>query len=118
MVNPLFALLIAFAVAGILAVIFWPEKGILAIYRKAKNSTSRVIIEDALKHLYDYEERNVRSTLRSISGHLSLSGNETTMLVSKLAAMGLIEHKDDAIQLTDRKSTRLNSSHVKSSYAV
>jgi DtxR family Mn-dependent transcriptional regulator len=100
MVNPLFALLISFAVAGIIAVVFWPEKGILAIYRKAKSSTSRVIIEDALKHLYDYEERNVRSTLRSIAGHLSLSGNETTMLVSKLGSMGLIEHKDEAIQLT------------------
>lgn len=100
MVNPLLALLIALSVIGIIAVLFWPGKGIYATYRRAKSNTSRVLIEDALKHLYDYEERNVRSTLRSIAGHLSVNGDITTRLVEKLESMGLVISDQDGIRLT------------------
>jgi len=100
MINPVLALLIAVSLAAIVAVLFWPAKGLFAIYRKAKSNTSRVIIEDALKHLYDYEERNVRSTLRSIAGHLNITGDDTTLLMAKLEAMGLIESNQEGIQLT------------------
>ncbi len=100
MINPLFALSIACAVIGILAVLFWPGIGIYATYKKAKRNTSRVLIEDALKHLYDYEERNVRSTLRSISGHLYTSSDDTIQIVGKLQSMGLVESTKNGIQLT------------------
>lgn len=100
MINPLFALLVALAVIVSLAVLFWPAKGIYATYRKAKSNTMRVLIEDALKHLYDYEERNVLPTLQSISGHLSLNGDNTTRLVEELQSMGLVESSDNGIQLT------------------
>jgi DtxR family Mn-dependent transcriptional regulator len=100
MISPLLALLIAFAIAGITAVLFWPAKGIYATYRNAKRNTSRVLVEDALKHLYDYEERNVHSTLRSIAGHLSISGDDAAILAEKLESMGLIESSREGIQLT------------------
>jgi len=100
MSSPLFALLIALAVMGILVVFFWPGRGIYATYKKAKRNTSRVLIEDALKHLYDYEERNVRPTLRSLAGHLLISGDDTTNLAGRLQSMGLIEMTQDGIKLT------------------
>jgi DtxR family Mn-dependent transcriptional regulator len=100
MIDPLLALLIAFALLGIFAVLFWPVKGILATYKKAKRSTSRVLIEDTLKHLYDYEERSVKPTLQSIAGHLFINGDGTTKLIEKLQSMGLVESNQDGIQLT------------------
>jgi len=100
MIDPLLALLIAFAFIAIFAVLFWPTKGIYATYKKAKRSTSRVLIEDALKHLYDYEERTVKPTLQSIAGHLSINADDTTRLVEKLQSMGLVESNQDEIQLT------------------
>jgi DtxR family Mn-dependent transcriptional regulator len=100
MSSPLLALVISFSLIGIMAVLFWPVKGIYATYRKAKRNTSRVLVEDALKHLYDYEERAVRSTLRSIAGHLSIDGDGTIKLVEKLESMGLVESSPDGIQLT------------------
>ncbi len=100
MISPLFALIIAFALVGILAVLFWPAKGIFATYRNAKRNTSRVLIEDALKHLYDYEERGVHSTLRSIAGHLSITGDDTIKLVERVESMGLIQSDKDGIELT------------------
>ena len=98
--DPLLALIIAFAFLGMIAVLFWPSKGIYATYKRAKRTTSRVLIEDALKHLYDYEERTVKPTLQSIAGHLSINGDDTTRLVQKLQSMGLVESRQDAIQLT------------------
>jgi len=100
MIDPLLALLIAFAFIAIFAVLFWPTKGIYATYKKAKRSTSRVLIEDTLKHLYDYEERTVKPTLQSIAGHLSINADDTTRLVEKLQSMGLVESNQDEIQLT------------------
>lgn len=100
MIDPLFALLVAIALTAVTMIIFWPEKGIYATYRNAKRNTSRVLIEDALKHVYDYEERNVRCTLRSIAGHLSISGDSATQLISKLQSMGLIESQHEGIKLT------------------
>ena len=100
MIDPLFALIVALAFSAIAVILFWPGKGIYATYKNAKRNTSRVLIEDALKHLYDYEERNVHCTLRSIAGHLSISGDDTTILLSKLQSMGLTESQQDGIKLT------------------
>jgi DtxR family Mn-dependent transcriptional regulator len=100
MIDPLLALLIGFAFTAILAVLLWPTNGIYATYKKAKRSTSKVVIEDALKHLYDYEERTVKPTLQSIAGHLSINGDDTIKLVGKLQSMGLVESNQDGIQLT------------------
>jgi DtxR family Mn-dependent transcriptional regulator len=98
-IDPLLALVIAFGIIGITSLLFWPGKGIYATYRKAKKNTSRVLIEDALKHLYDYEERNVHSTLNSIAGHLSISRDDTLELVERLQSMGLVESGQDGIML-------------------
>jgi DtxR family Mn-dependent transcriptional regulator len=100
MIDPLLALLIGFSVIAVFAVLFFPGKGIYATYKKVKRNTSRVLIEDALKHLYDYEERNVRCTLRSIAGHISISSDDATRLVEKLELMGLVESGKDGIHLT------------------
>ncbi|GAB4286078.1 MAG: hypothetical protein Kow0098_00820 [Ignavibacteriaceae bacterium] len=100
MTDPLIAILLGISVIAILAAIFWPERGIYATYQRMKNNNSRVLIEDALKHLYDYEERNINATLRSLAGHLSLSGDDTIKLVEKLRSMGLIESKKDSVFLT------------------
>ncbi len=100
MIDPLFALLVALALALVVVILFWPGKGIYATYKNAKRNTSRVLIEDTLKHLYDFEERNVRCTLLSISGHLSVSGDDTARLISKLQTMGLVESQEEGIKLT------------------
>lgn len=100
MIDPLFALLIAVSILIIASILFWPGRGIYFTYKKAGQNSAKVLIEDALKHLYDYEERNVRCTLRSIAGHLSLNGDDTIKLVDKLHSLGLIELKQEGISLT------------------
>lgn len=100
MIDPLLALLIGFTLMGIILILFWPKKGIYSTYKNAKRNKLRILIEDALKHLYDYEERNVSCTIQSISGYLFISSDDSTKLISKLQLMGLVESHQDGIKLT------------------
>ncbi|MFQ5604025.1 MAG: iron dependent repressor, metal binding and dimerization domain protein [bacterium] len=83
-----------------LALLFWPHWGLMANWRRSRHSTSRIMIEDALKHLYDLEYKNLPCTLQSISGILAISGDAAAKLLSRLEKLGLIKSKDDAFQLT------------------
>ncbi|MEW6701515.1 MAG: metal-dependent transcriptional regulator [Bacteroidota bacterium] len=65
-----------------------------------KKDKSRELIEDALKHLYDCEYKVIDCTLNSMSGNLSLSGDKTTEVISKLEAMNLISLRENKIILT------------------
>ena len=98
--NPLDALIIVLLFLAILGFLFWPESGAVAKWRRSKKYTKRVLIEDALKHLYDYESKDVTVTLQSIAGHLSISGDDTAELASKLEEMGLISSQSGSIELT------------------
>ena len=55
MVDPAKALLIAGAIAIVIALLFWPERGLFWRALRALRAGERVLIEDALKHLYDFQ---------------------------------------------------------------
>jgi DtxR family Mn-dependent transcriptional regulator len=98
--NPLEALIIALLILAVLGFFFWPERGALAEWKRSKRYTKRVLIEDALKHLYDYELKDVKVTLESIAGHLSISEDGATELVSKLEEMRLVSTQSGSIELS------------------
>lgn len=100
MIDPIYALIIFFAVLIILLVLFFPEKGIFTRWKKIKSQTSRVLIEDALKHLYDCEFKNVDCSLNSLTGNLSLKANHTAEVISNLESMGLVTSTGNKISLT------------------
>jgi DtxR family transcriptional regulator, Mn-dependent transcriptional regulator len=99
-VNPLQALLIAIAITGIATLFLYPRKGILAYIARSRQNTDRILIEDALKHIYDCEYRNIECTLNSIAGSLSIPGDRATRLVARLTMLGLVESLKKGIRLT------------------
>ncbi len=101
MVNPLITLLIAFSFLGIIFLIFRPNKGYFWLWRRAMQNTERVLIEDALKHLYDCEYKQLPCTLQSLSGGLSISAAQTIKLLTRLEAMDLVKSQGKTLQLTD-----------------
>ncbi len=101
MVDPLSALIIGIIVLCLVAFILWPRKGILARWVQSTKSTQRVRIEDALKHLYDCEYRKLVCTRQSVSGALSLSGDDAARLLSRLEDLGLLRSQGDGFVLTD-----------------
>ncbi len=100
MIDPILALTTAFVVAIILALVFWPEKGLYWQFKLGKHNTSRVMMEDTLKQLYDHEYRNKPSTLNSISGAMELNQDKTAKLLANLSELNLLVFSDSKFNLT------------------
>lgn len=94
------ALLAAGFVLLILAILFWPESGQFWRWRRGLRNTERILIEDALKHLYDREYKELICTLESISGVLSISGDQAAELMVRLGGLGLVRSESNGFKLT------------------
>jgi DtxR family Mn-dependent transcriptional regulator len=99
--NPGLALLIGVGVLLALALILWPKKGLFSLWRRSWLVTQRVLLEDALKFLFDCEYKNLLCGLNTIAGHLNISSDKATKLLDRLTSMGLISLDKDTIRLTD-----------------
>ncbi|GBD91373.1 iron-dependent repressor IdeR [bacterium BMS3Abin04] len=100
--NPVESLIIFSLIVASLTVIFLPRKGLLAKWKHTIRSTERVLIEDALKHLYDREYNQLGCTLQSIAGNLEINSDKATNLVERLEKLGLINSKDGKLSLTPK----------------
>lgn len=100
MIDPLVALLVfAGAVAGV-AVVLWPERGLWARWRDRSRRDHRVLLEDALKHLYASDEEGRPATVHSLAGALGLGGPRAAELIGRLQDLGLARSEAGAYRLT------------------
>lgn len=88
-------------ILAILIWIFWPKKGLFASLSKIKMNNQRVLLEDALKYLFDCEYNKHSCNMNSIAGNLNISDDKASQLIERLHSMGLINFKDQDILLTD-----------------
>ncbi len=103
--NPLEALLAGIAFVGILALIFWPDKGLYGRWQQSRRLTQRVLTEDALKHIHEDEMNGRIPTIASIAGSLHISQNDTAVLLTHMQAEGLLQIEGDSIELTTEGRT-------------
>ncbi len=101
MVDPGVALIVAVVVVGFVSAVAWPKHGIRAKWLRARRNTQQVQIEDALKHLYNCEYKNITCTLESISGAIELPAERAMLLVQRLEAMGLVQTSGEGLVLTE-----------------
>ncbi len=99
--EPGTALIIGIIIMLVLGIFFWPGQGLIAQLGKSKQNTRRILLEDALKYIFDCEYKNRSCGLDSIAGNLHISPDKATRIVQHLQSMGLIELKNDAFWLTD-----------------
>lgn len=100
MTDPFLTLLIGTGIILLAVISFFPEKGLIAKMKRSKQNTKRVLIEDALKHLYNCEYSGVSCTLNSVAGKLSISEDEAADLVAKLEDMGLLISHHESLQIS------------------
>jgi DtxR family Mn-dependent transcriptional regulator len=74
----------------LLIVIVYPKIRIFQKRKRIASSSERIYIEDALKHIYDCEDKNISSTFQSIAGSLNVSFDQSAKVVEKLESLGLI----------------------------
>jgi DtxR family Mn-dependent transcriptional regulator len=98
--DPLTTLLIGTALIVLFVFLFWPKIGLFTIRKKRKSISNRVLIEDALKHLYNSEYNNINCTLNSIAGSLSITADDSAELIASLETMGLVTSLEKGLELT------------------
>jgi len=100
MTDPLITLLIGSGIILLGVVTFFPQKGLVARMKRSKTFSKRVLIEDALKHLYNCEYNGIGCSLNSVAGKLAISEDEATELITKLENMGMLSTHLDTLQLS------------------
>ena len=98
--EPLMLLTIGTFVVIIFVLMFYPNKGIISVWKKSRYANKKVLIEDALKYLYNCEYNNINCTLNGIAGNLAISADDATDIISRLESMGLLSAKKDELSLT------------------
>ncbi|MBK7632554.1 MAG: metal-dependent transcriptional regulator [Ignavibacteriales bacterium] len=98
--EPLMLLTIGIILIIIFVLLFYPNKGIISVWKKSRSANKKVLIEDALKYLYNCEYNNISCTLNGIAGNLSISADDATDIISRLESMGLVSAKKNELSLT------------------
>ncbi len=100
MYSPQILLTLTFLVLALLALLFWPERGIYPRWRRNRRLTARVLMEDALKHIFTCEMDDRMPSLQSIAGALTVSQNEAADIVARLEKRDLIRTEQAVLTLT------------------
>lgn len=100
MYNSLIALIIATVLIAIVAVLFWPERGLYQRWRRHRRLTQRVLREDALKSIHHAERTGHRPSIQVVAGDLHISTNDAAELLTDMEKMGFITSSNGDFQLT------------------
>jgi DtxR family transcriptional regulator, Mn-dependent transcriptional regulator len=100
LIEPQIALGIAVALAAGLYLLFRPQRGVVARWRRSRLLSERIRREDALKHIHEFEMDGDHPTLQSLSGALQLPADQATSVLSGLEADELVVLKGTEFSLT------------------
>ena len=84
----------------LIAAIFIPRVGLLAIYKTYRAARERELVEDALKHLLDREQHGRQASPESLAGTLNLQRGRITRLIEDMETQGLLESRGTNLHLT------------------
>jgi DtxR family Mn-dependent transcriptional regulator len=100
MMDPVHALIMFGIVSAAAALLLTPKYGLYSRWKRARRGMKRVAVEDALKHIFDCEYKNITCTTESIAGALLISTDESADLLTRLSSMGLLVTDDNGVRLT------------------
>jgi DtxR family Mn-dependent transcriptional regulator len=98
--TPLVNLILCLLGMALLALLFWPRHGYVARSRRSRELARRVLLEDALKHVYNHGTTGRTPTLESIAGALEISTSRAVALITRMDEIGLARFVDGRIVLT------------------
>jgi DtxR family Mn-dependent transcriptional regulator len=100
MIDPGNALIAFGIIVFVLTVFFLPRYGLRSRWKRAQRGIKRVLIEDALKHIYDCEYKNIPCTTESIAGTLLIPTDASAILITRLSSMRLLTASANGVRLT------------------
>ncbi len=84
----------------LLAAVFVPRVGLLAVYKTYRTAQEREQVEDALKHLLDREQQGRHASPESLAGTLNLQRGEVMRLIENMETQNLLESRGSELCLT------------------
>lgn len=105
LVDPVTALAVFIGGVLILILVFWPQKGFVAMWQRSRLRGSQVLTEDALKHIFKAENEGRQATVTGVAGRLQISPDRTASLLSEIVEHGLVEVQGEKFGLTDAGRT-------------
>ncbi len=84
----------------LIAAIFTPRVGLLAIFKTYRAARERELVEDALKHLLDREQHGRQASPESLAGALNLQRGQVIRLIEDMETQGLLESRGANLHLT------------------
>ncbi len=88
------------AITLLLLWFFWPDRGLWARWKRRRHDTLRVLMEDALKVLYDCEYALLPCDISQLAGRLEISRDRVIQVLEILRDRALVDLEGDRIVLT------------------
>ena len=101
MENSTSSWLILAALVALVAAL-WPDVGLFAQMRRWREFRRRELFEDALKHIFSWEQRAQNATPESLAGGLGMSQSGVLRLITGMEAKGLIQSLAGGLRLTSK----------------
>lgn len=101
MISPGSALAVFGVLVVALAALLWPRVGVVARLRRMSLLTERVLLEDALKHVFTSDSIGRSCTLESLAGRLEISTSRAAELLRLLGESDLVRNGAEGPTLTD-----------------
>jgi DtxR family transcriptional regulator, Mn-dependent transcriptional regulator len=100
LVDPVLALAVFTALIAVAALLFWPRWGLVVRLQRMTRLSERVLLEDALKHVYTCQSVGRDCSLESLAGQLEVSTGRAASLLSLLAESRLVRNGESGPRLT------------------
>ena len=100
MIHPAVALAVAVLIGLVVAVIVWPRYGLYARWRRWTQLKQRILVEDALKHIYKQMSAGGDHSLASLAGVLQISRSRAAALLTEMEAEGVVTATTAGVALT------------------
>ncbi|MGQ1911131.1 metal-dependent transcriptional regulator [Marinifilum sp. RC60d5] len=101
LIQPGVALLIGLLATIVFFWFLWPQKGGLALISRFRNNNERVLIEDALKFIFNCEYTKSSCTIHGLAGHLNITLDKASRLFNRLTELELVKVNNQVVSITD-----------------
>lgn len=98
--SPLVNIVVLICLAALAVALWWPGIGVLRTTKRA--SRERILMEDALKHIYHGERQGQTVSIQSVAGAIEVPAGRVVDLVDSMQEAGLVSLIDGRLLPTEQ----------------